>query len=220
MNVDEVQFRDRHEAGDHLGAAVALRLADPPGRPLVLALPRGGVPVGRRVADALGAEFDVVVARKIGAPWHREYGIGAVTADGPALFDEDTLHHLGLRIEDLAGPIARERQEAIRRTVRYRGDRPAPEIAGRLVVVVDDGLATGATAKAALRSVRAAGPGRLVFAAPVCAPGAQQVLRGDADDVICVCTPPDFRAVGLHYGDFRQLTDEDVEHELAAAHPA
>ncbi|SHN27133.1 phosphoribosyltransferase [Cryptosporangium aurantiacum] len=213
-------FTDRTEAGRALAAAVAEHLTAHGGAhhvPLVLGLPRGGVPIARTVAAAVHGELDVVVARKIGVPWHRELGVGAVTVDGPALFDQALLGQVGLRLEDLDADVERERAEARRRTERYRGGRPAPVIAGRTVVVVDDGLATGATARAALRRVRAENPAHLVFAAPVCAPQAVAMLGTEADAVVCVSAPPEFRAVGFHYRDFPQLTDEQVEQELHAA---
>jgi putative phosphoribosyl transferase len=222
-------FADRDEAGRALSAAIADRMsavADtmrvPAQRLLVLGLPRGGVPVARRVADAVVADsavvadFDVIVARKIGVPWQPEFGVGAVTADGPPLFDLDALRHLRLDPQALAPMVERERAEARRWLRRYRGDRPPPPITGRLVIVVDDGLATGVTARAALRSVRDHWPARLVFAAPVCAPAAVAALAGEADEVICVQQPADFEAVGAWYDDFTQLTDADVDHYLAA----
>jgi predicted phosphoribosyltransferase len=214
-------YADRDEAGRVLGAAVAAHLHGcPPGdgraAPLVLALPRGGVPVGRWVAEAVGGHLDLVVARKIGAPWQPEFGLGAVTADGPALLDEELLRRLDLDPAELVPVVERERAEARRRLARYRGGRPAPVVAGRLVVVVDDGLATGATARAALRSLRAAGPAALLLAVPVGAPESVEALRGEADAVICPRRPLDFRAVGYWYRRFDQLADADVDHALAA----
>jgi len=212
-------FADRAEAGRALATAVAGHLAERGAGhevPLVLGLPRGGVPIARTVAAAVHGELDVVVARKIGVPWHRELGVGAVTVDGPALFDRALLGQVGLALDDLAADVERERAEALRRTERYRAGRRAPVVAGRTVVVVDDGLATGVTARAALRSLRVLEPAHLAFAAPVCAPQAVAMLRTEADAVVCVSAPPEFRAVGFHYRAFPQLTDDEVEAELAA----
>lgn len=214
-------FPDRREAGRQLGREVVayLREVGARGRPLVLALPRGGLPVGLEVATAVGGDLDITVARKIGLPGQPEYGIGAVTADGPPIFTTSVLRRLGLRQEDLMPTVDRERAEAWRRLRRYRGDRPPPEVGGRTVIVTDDGLATGVTATAALRQLRARGPELLVFAAPVCAPDAAQRLGSDVDAVVYVLAPRDFTAVGAWYDDFRQLTDRDVIATLAEAHP-
>lgn len=211
-------FRDRTEAGRELGEIVAVHLRESgvTGRPLVLALPRGGLPVAREVARAVDGDLDVVVARKIGMPGHPEYGIGAVTADGPPMFAEQA-RQLGLYASDVASIVQRERAEARRRLRRYRGDRPPPDVAGRPVIVVDDGIATGVTAVAALRQLRERGPQRLILAAPVCAPDSAAALRGEADAVVCGHTPPNFMAVGAWYEDFGQLDDDDVEAILAEA---
>jgi putative phosphoribosyl transferase len=212
-------FADRDEAGRRLAGEIA-RLC-PPGsseqRPLVLALPRGGVPVAAHVAAALDADLGVVVARKIGAPGRPEYGIGAIAEDGPPSFDIDALDALGLTEPDLAETVATERAEVARRIERYRGGRPLPPIAGRTVVLVDDGLATGVTAVATLRWLRLRAPARLLLALPVCAPGARDLVDAEADLVVCLHMPPLFRAVGRWYQDFEQLTDEDVDRLLHAA---
>jgi putative phosphoribosyl transferase len=200
-------FADRDDGGRRLAAELRRRdWADP----LVLGLARGGVPVAAVVARRLGAELDVAVARKIGAPGRREYGVGAVTPDGPAIYDETILRALKLTAARMARAESRERAEARRRLERYRAGREPLRLAGRDVLLVDDGLATGVTATAALRDVRAAGPRTVVFAAPVAAPGAAARLREEADDVVCVAEPPEFRAVGQWYADFRQTGDEDV----------
>lgn len=212
-------FADRAQAGrvladlvvEHLGE---LNLA---GRPLILALPRGGVPVAVQVARASDGELEVVVARKIGAPWQPEFGIGALAEDGPAVFDRQSLAALGLTEEALASTVERERAEVGRRILRYRGNRPAPAGDDRVVIVVDDGLATGVTARAALCWVRQHHPAHLVLAAPVGSRQARQDLAAVADAVICPMVPEFFSSVGQWYQDFRQLTDVDVERELAKA---
>ncbi len=205
-------FADREEAGDILAERVAA-LALP--RPVVLGLPRGGVPVAARVAARLGAPLDVLVARKIGAPRQPELGLGAIAEGGEPVFDSGLLDLLGLRPEDLAETVAREREELVRRVRSYRGDRPLPDLTGADVILVDDGLATGGTARAALRVLRAAGPRRLVLAVPVAPPETAAALSREADDVVVVHTPRNFRAVGRWYDDFPQLSDREVVRLLA-----
>jgi putative phosphoribosyl transferase len=208
-------FADRDEAGCHLADAVAAQVPHHPGpAPLVLALPRGGVPVAVHVAARVGGELDVVIARKIAAPGRPEFGIGAIAEDGPPVFDQPALDHLGLTENDLAPAVADERAELARRTHEYRRDRPAPDPTAREVVLVDDGLATGVTARAALRWLRGHHPARLVLAVPVCSPQARDTLIGDADAVICLSAPEAFHSVGQWYTDFTQLTDDDVARTL------
>lgn len=209
-------FRDRRQAGQEL--AEHLRVLYDKGalpEPVVLALPRGGVTVAREVALALDAPLDVLVVRKIGAPFHEEYGIGAIVGDDPPLFDTRALDQLGLSEASLAPVVDRERAELHRREALYRQGREPPELRGRTVIVVDDGVATGSTARAALRFVRGREPERVVLAAPVCSPEAARTLEDEADDVLCLDRPRAFMAVGEWYRNFDQLTDDDV---LAALH--
>jgi predicted phosphoribosyltransferase len=213
-------FADRAEGGRLLASRVEAYLGGlgpgpSPRPPLVLALPRGGVPVGLEVARGIGGVLDVAVARKIGMPGHTEFGIGAVTEDGPAIFNRTVLRQAGLTESDLAGAVAAERAEVARRLRRYRGDRPPPDVTGRVVIVIDDGLATGVTAFAAVRALRRRCPERLIFAAPVCAADSAGALESAVDALICVRRPRQFRAVGEWYADFSQLTDEQVEEILA-----
>jgi putative phosphoribosyl transferase len=205
-------FRDRQEAGQQLAAALKDRYA---GRPdlLVLALPRGGVPVGWEVATTLGAPLDVYVVRKLGHPAQPELAIGAIAQGGVLLTNEDVLDRLDLSREVLDEIAAREQVELDRRLTAYR-DGPPPDVAGRTVIVVDDGLATGATMRAALQALRSQSPARLVVAVPVAPRGAVDALRDAADDVVVVLAPRDFRAVGQWYDDFRQTTDDEVRELL------
>lgn len=209
-------FRDRREAGREL--AERLRGMQGDGalpEAVVLALPRGGVPVAHEVAEVLEAPLDVLVVRKIGAPFHREVGVGAMAGDEVPLFDPPTLRALGLSEADLDSVVERERVELRRREQLYRQGRPAPELRGRTVIVVDDGLATGSTARAALRFVRRQAPARVVLAVPVGSPDSVERMRAEADEVVCPHRPAGFMAVGEWYADFDQLTDQDV---LAALH--
>lgn len=209
-------YLDRDDAGRVLGGAVIRQLGplDVDSRPLVLALPRGGVPVAARVAEAVGGDLDVIVARKIGAPGRAEYGVGAIAEDGPPVFDRAALRELGLTENDLADTVERERAELRRRIERYRGGRPIPDPSGRVVIVVDDGVATGVTARAALRWLRLRPVRTLVLAAPVCSREAHRALAADADVVICPQRPARFLAVGAWYIDFAQLSDADVARAL------
>jgi putative phosphoribosyl transferase len=205
---EELPFHDRRDAGRRLAARLAPHAG--PGT-IVLGIPRGGVPVAAEVARALGAELDVVVARKLGAPHNPELAIGAATADGGRWLNEELLGMLGVSPGYLERVTLEEMAEARRREARFRGGRAAPPLAGRIVILVDDGLATGATMRAAARSVRARGPGRLLVAVPVGAADTVEALRDECDEVVCLACPDPFYAVGLHYVDFGQTSDEEVE---------
>ncbi|MFF3850298.1 phosphoribosyltransferase [Streptomyces sp. NPDC002328] len=213
-----MRFRDRGQAGRTLAELLSARQerGDLPD-PVVLALPRGGVAVAVEVARALDAPLDVLVVRKIGAPHQQEYGVGAIAGDGEPLYDEQALDRLGLSESRLAPVVERERRELRRRERLYRQGRPAPDLRGRTAIVVDDGLATGGTARAALRAVRRLGPRRTVLAVPVGSPEAVNLLRAEADELICPHQPSSFMAVGLWYEDFEQLSDDDVLDALRTA---
>ncbi|PYC78855.1 phosphoribosyl transferase [Streptomyces tateyamensis] len=206
------RFRDRTEAGRLLGERVAAWRADDP---VVLGLPRGGVPVAHEVAEALGAPLDILVVRKIGAPGQPELALGAVGEGGIRLFNHDIVTALGIgpdQLERLAHATALEVAE---RTELLRGAAPPLELAGRSVVVVDDGVATGATVRAAMAVLRRREVAQLLLALPVTAPEALRLLGPLADDLVCLSTPADFQAVGQYYEDFDQTTDQEVRRLLA-----
>ncbi|HEX6472910.1 MAG TPA: phosphoribosyltransferase family protein [Streptosporangiaceae bacterium] len=212
-------FADRAEAGRLLAGRLA-ELVLPV--PVVLALPRGGVPVGNEVAARLStadeaAAFDVLVTRKIGYPYQPELGVGAIAEGGEPVLDLPLIDRLRLSEGDLTTTILRERAEMDRRVAVYRDGRPLPAVAGRTAIVVDDGLATGGTARAALRAVRARAPARLILAVPVGAAETVAALRAEADDVVVLAEPRRFRAVGQWYERFDQLTDDDVLRVLERA---
>ena len=211
-----LQYRDREDAGQVLAAAVRLELDAklPAGKPLVLAIPRGGVPVGRDVAAALVADLDIVVPRKLGAEGNPEYAIGAVMQDGTLYLNPEALSITGASPEYIEAEKSREMKEAGRRLEAYRGGRREPALAGRVVIVVDDGIATGATMIAALRWVRSRGARVVVAAAPVAPPDTVEELRQEADSVVCPHTPEPFYAIGAFYDSFVQVSDEEVKEML------
>lgn len=210
------RFADRAEAARALAERVAVHLGTSAveSRPLVVALPRGGAPIAARVAEVIGGELDVLVVRKIAAPGQPEYGVGALTDDGVATFDRAALDRLGLAEPDLAGTVERERAEAARRLRRYRGDRPATDVRNRVVVVVDDGLATGSTMRAAVTAVRHGRPAAVVVAVPVGSRDTCARLAGEVDEVVCLTKPRAFTAVGQAYVDFSPTSDDEVRRAL------
>jgi putative phosphoribosyl transferase len=211
-----VRFADRAQAGRLLAAALlGLKLRDP----VVLALPRGGVPVAAEVAAALHAPLDLLLVRKIGAPSQAELAVAAV-ADGPELvLDEQTMAATGASAAYVERRAAEERHEIARRRAAYLRGRPALPVEGRTAVVVDDGIATGTTARAALQALRRRRPARLVLAVPVAPADTVEALRADVDDLVCLRSPEWFGAVGAHYVDFHQVGDDEVVATLDAAQP-
>lgn len=203
-----MHFRDRHEAGQLLAKElVTLR-----GREdvIVLGVPRGGVVVAYEVARALGVPLDIYITRKIGAPQNPELAIGAVASDGTLVLDHDLIERIGVPDTYVREETTRQRQEIKRRMAAYRGSRPAMDMQGKTVVLVDDGVATGATTLASLRAIRTSQPAKLILAVPVGPEDTIQVLSGEADQVICLYTPDLFWAVGAFYDVFDQTSDAEV----------
>jgi putative phosphoribosyl transferase len=212
---DQVRFRDRAEAGRALAGA----LSHYAGRDdvVVLALPRGGVPVAYEVAKALGAPLDVFLVRKLGVPGHEELAMGAIASGGVLVLDEGVLRWLGISEEQIQETLARELDELRRREAAYRDGRPLPDLKGKTVILVDDGLATGASMQAAARAVRRYDPARIVIAVPVASRATCDQFRDDVDEVVCAVTPEPFYAVGNWYADFSQTSDEEVRELLERA---
>ena len=209
------RFRDRTEAGRVLAAD--LRRYAGRADVLVLGLPRGGVPVAHEVARALGAPLDVFIVRKLGVPGHEELAMGAIASGGVRVLNETVVRSIRIPEEVIDAAARREQRELERRELDYRGSRPAPDVRGRTVILVDDGLATGASMRAAAQALRLLGPARLVIAVPVAAEQTCRELRGQADEVVCSTTPEPFYGVGMWYEDFSQTTDAEVRELLARA---
>lgn len=204
------RFQDRYDAGRQLGELLANSgYANRP-EVLVLALPRGGVPVGYEVARTLHAPLDIFLVRKLGLPGHEELAIGALGSGGVRLLNEDIVHMYRVPPQEIERVATAELQELQRRTEAYRGARPFPDVTGRTVILVDDGLATGASMRVAVQALRREQPGRIVVAVPVGAAETCKALREEADDVVCAITPEPFYAVGLWYQDFEQTSDGEV----------
>lgn len=209
-------YRDRREAGQILAARVREELQNE--NAVVLGLPRGGVPVGFEVAKALHAPLDVFVVRKLGVPTHPELAMGAIAGNGFEILNEPLIADLGLTRTEVAAVAKREAEELHRRETLYRASRPPPELRGRTAILVDDGLATGFTMRAAIGALRRQGTVGTVVAVPVGAPDTCEEIEAEVDRLICPLQPEPFHAVGLWYKDFQPTTDDEVRECLAAAH--
>jgi putative phosphoribosyl transferase len=211
-------FRDRSDAGRRLGERIAERQLNED--PIVLGLPRGGVPVAKEVASALGAPVDVLIVRKLGAPFNRELAVGSIASGGVTIYNRPLLNQLGLDEHDLEPILAHEQLELERREQVYRGNRPAQDLHGKTVVLVDDGAATGASMYAAVAAVKAQAPERVIVALPTSSQEAAEWLASVADEVIVLSTPDPFYSVGTWYADFGEVSDEDVTDCLMPGDPA
>jgi putative phosphoribosyl transferase len=208
-------FRDRTDAGRQLAARLT-RYANR-NDVLVLALPRGGMPVAYEVAKELKAPLDVFLVRKLGVPGYEELAMGAIASGGVRVLNEDIVNYLRIPDEVINAVAAREQQELERRERAYRDDRPPPDVKDRVVILIDDGLATGSTMRAAAASLRLQKPGRIVVAVPVSSPEICDEFRSEVDDIVCAVTPEHLQGVGLWYKDFSQVSDEEVRELLKRA---
>lgn len=199
-------FKDRTDAGQQLAKAL---MSYKDANPIIIALPRGGVPVAYEIAKTLAADLDVLIVRKVGAPWNPEFGVGAV-AENILIFDPDSLRIAGLTPDQLTSVVDRERNELQRRSLLYRGHKPFPDLKDRTVILVDDGIATGITTKAAIQAIREKSPARLILAVPVGPAETMQELKSQVDELICLHTPANFMAVGAFYDWFPQVSDNEV----------
>lgn len=210
-------FVDRREAGRFLARALK-RYSDQPDV-LVLALPRGGVPVGFEVAQALNVPFDVFLVRKLGLPGHEELAMGAIASGGVIVLNDEVVRAFQIPRKVIEGVVTEEKKELERRERTYRGNRPTPNVRGRSVILIDDGLATGSTMRAAVAALRQKSPARIVVAVPVGSPEICAEFQDEADEAICALSPDPFYAVGTWYRDFSQTTDEEVRDLLEQAAP-
>lgn len=211
------RFSDRREAGQRLAGQLSRYKGR--GDLIILALPRGGVPVAFEIARELKAPLDVFVVRKLGVPWHPELAMGAIAGDGVEVLNESVVSAYNIPPTVIRTVAEREGRELQRRLKQYRDDRPLPQLAGQTVVLVDDGLATGSTMRAAVAAVRRQQPRAIVVAVPVAAVSTCAEVKSEVEDIICLLTPPDFSAVGLWYEDFSQTTDAEVRQLLAESAP-
>ncbi|TFL08498.1 phosphoribosyltransferase [Pusillimonas caeni] len=207
-------FSDREDAGRQLGAAMPAHYREREDV-IVLGLPRGGVPVARHVAKALDAPLDVLIVRKLGLPGHKEYAMGAIASGGITILDDRVVDHMGVTRQAVDMVRNAEQKELERRQQRYRAGRPPLDLAGRTVILVDDGLATGSTMQAAVAAVRRSDAAAVVVAVPVSSAEARETLRAQADDIVCLLAPQSFQAVGKWYASFPQTSDEEVSAILA-----
>lgn len=210
-----MRLKDRREAGRQLAALLGHYRGQP--NVIVLALPRGGVPVAAEVAERLGAPLDLMLVRKLGTPGHEELAMGAIASGGAMVFNEELLRQLPIRQESIDAVVAQEQRELQRRDAAYRGQRPPPPVEGKTVILVDDGLATGATMRAAVAALSQRRPVRVVVAVPVAPPDTVEALESEVDEVVCLSTPEPFYGVGYWYENFEQTSDEEVREQLSKA---
>jgi putative phosphoribosyl transferase len=215
MGMENLPFRDRTEAGQLLARKLR-RYADRPDV-IVLALPRGGVPVAYEVAKALHAPLDIFLVRKLGVPGQEELAMGAIATGGIRVLNEDVVRMLNIPPRVIDSVAAQEARELERRERLYRGDRPAPDVTGRTVILVDDGLATGSSMRAAVAALRQKNPSRIVVAVPIAAAATCREFEAEVDEIVCYATPEPFYSVGLWYEDFSQTADEEIRQLLERA---